>query len=91
MESQYATLFIGNSNVYPVYQYFRDIRSRNMHNLDLDLDLCNGPMPNTERSYATFYLLPIAMFVLSVTVCDTFAVEMCTTLTLTFRMGQSQV
>ena len=39
-----------------------------------------------ERPYTTFYLLAIARFTLSVTICEKLAIKMCMTLTLTFRM-----
>ena len=73
--------------------FLRHIHSQNMH--DLDLDLQNGPrsivyMP-MERLYATFLFLTIAMFALYVTICQIFAVKVCMTLTLTSRMGQSQM
>ena len=62
---------------------------------DLDLDLWNGSMSNInmqmERSDATFYLLAIPMFSLSVTVCEILTVEMCMTLTLIFRSSQGQI
>ena len=45
----------------------------------------NFPM---ARPYATLYLLAIANSVLSVTVCEIFAVEVCMTLTPTSGMGQ---
>ena len=41
-----------------------------------------------ERPYATFYLLTVAMFALSVTICEKLASEMCTTLALTFGTRQ---
>ena len=42
----------------------------------------------TERSCATLYLLALAIFALSVTICEKFAIEMCMTLILIFRFGQ---
>ena len=44
-----------------------------------------------EMPYATLYLLGIAMFALSATIFQKFAIEMCMTLTLTFRIGQCQI
>ena len=44
-----------------------------------------------DSPQATFYLLAIAMFVLSVTVCEILTVEMCMTLTLTFRIYQGKI
>ena len=41
-----------------------------------------------EMPYASFSLLAIALFALSVTVCEILKVEMCMTLTLTIRVGQ---
>ena len=38
--------------------------------------------------FATFYLWAIAIFVISVTVCEMLSVEICMTLTLTLRIGQ---
>ena len=32
-------LFLGDSNVNPICPHLRDIRSRNVHDLDFDLDL----------------------------------------------------
>ena len=55
-----------------------------------------GPRSNVnllfETSYATLYLLPIAMFAI-VTVCEILTVEMCVTLTLTltFRMVKGKM
>ena len=50
----------------------RDILSRNVR--DLDLDLKNGPRPNVsmpvERPYEPFYLFAIAVFALFVAVCE---------------------
>ena len=43
-----------------------------------------------KRPHATSYEL-IAMFVQSVIVCEIFTIEMCMTLTLTFRIGQGQM
>ena len=61
-----------------------------------ELDLEKGPRSNVnmpmEMPYATFYLLlAIAMFALTVTICEKFVIEMCITLTLTFRMGHGQM
>ena len=60
-----------------------------------DFDLANVSMSNInipiERPYATFYMLAIAMFVLSITVCEILIVEMCMALTLTVRMNQIQL
>ena len=44
-----------------------------------------------ESLYATIFLLAITAFALSVTVCEIFTVEMCMTLTLTFKIGQDQM
>ena len=43
-----------------------------------------------EMLYAT-YLLTIAIYAISVTICEIFIVEMCITLTLIFNMGQSEM
>ena len=55
----------------------------------------NGPRSNVnmpiEKTYATLYLLAIAVFALSVTICEEFTIEMCVTLALTFRIGQSEI
>ena len=70
---------------------FVKICNLNVH----DLDLQNGSMLNInipiERPYATSYLLAIALFALSVIVCEILTVEMRMTLTLTSRMGQDQM
>ena len=54
-----------------------EMLSQNIH--DLDLDLWNGLRSNVntqiERRYAYFYLLAIAMFVLSVGVWETITNE----------------
>ena len=59
---------------------------------DHDLELWNGSMSNIntqmERTYATLYLLEIAMFAQSVTIYEKFAIEMY--ITVTFRMSQCQ-
>ena len=43
-----------------------------------------------ERSYATFYLLEITMFPLSVADCKIFTVNMLMTITLIYRMGHDK-
>ena len=62
---------------------------------DLDLDLYNESMSNInvpmERPFAAFYLFAIAMLDLSVIVCAILTVEICMTLTMTFRMCQDQM
>ena len=62
MHSSYATLYLMAVVMFALY--FRDIRSRNMH--DIDLDVYNGSRSDEimpiEKPYAT------AMFALSVTV-----------------------
>ena len=77
-------VFVGNTNVCPICHRLRDINSQNV----LDADLWNGPRSNVnmpiERPHATFFVLAIAMFALSVTVCEILTVEMWMTLTLTF-------
>ena len=42
IESSCYITFDGNGNVFPICDRFRDIRSRNGHDLGLDLDLENG-------------------------------------------------
>ena len=44
-----------------------------------------------ESPHATFHLLPIAVFALSVTVCEILTEELYLTLTLTFRTGQGLI
>ena len=71
----------------------QDIISLNEHGLGLNLQ--NGPrsyvnIPN-ERPYTTFYVFPIAMFTIYITVSEILAVEMCMILTLTFRMVKGQM
>ena len=46
---------------------------------------------SVERPHATYYVLAMAMFALSVTLCEIFSVETCTILTLTFRMTRGQM
>ena len=60
-----------------------------MHDLDLDIyeSVSNINMPN-EMPHTTFYLLTMAMFALSVTICEKFAIQMCMTLTFAFEMDQ---
>ena len=81
-------MFVGNGNVCRICHQLRDIRSKNTY--DLDFDLYNWIMSNKnepmKRPYATSYLLAIAMFALSVTVCEILTVEICKPLTLTFRI-----
>ena len=56
----------------------REIRNRNVD--DLDIDLYNGSMLNINvpmgRPCTTFYLFTIAMFALSVTVCGIITFEL---------------
>ena len=70
-----------------------EIHNRNVH--DLNLDLYIGSMSNINmpmrRRYATFSFLAVAMFALSVSVCDILTVEKCMTLTLIFRMVQYEM
>ena len=64
--------FDDKSIVCPVYYHFRDIRSRNMH--DLGLDLQSRPKSNVnmliESQHATSYLMEIVMLAKSFTVCS---------------------
>ena len=62
----------------------------NLEIVEVDKVKINVSMP-MERPNATFYLLTIAMFALSVTSCKESAIEICMTLTLTFSMGQCQI
>ena len=41
--------------------------------------------------FITFHVLAIAMFALPITVCEILTVEMCMSLTLTFRISQYQM
>ena len=73
----------------------RDISSRNMRDLDIDLQLglrWNVNM-SIDRQCRTFYLMVIAMLTLSVTVYEIFAVDMPMSLTLTLilRTGNGQL
>ena len=92
-ERPHVTSCVVNSNVYIICHHLRDIRSRNVHNFDLDL--LNGLMSNInmpmERRHMTLYLLAIAMFALSVTVYEILKIEMCIGLILTFRKVQGQM
>ena len=53
-------------HVFSTCCHLRDIRSRNMHDLDLDLDFRNGPMSNVnrpiDRDYNSYYLMTMAVF-----------------------------
>ena len=73
-------------------QFYRIFRNR-IENY-LDLDLYNGLMLNInipiESQYATSYVFG-NMLVLYVTICEIFTVEICMTLTMTFRMSQGQL
>ena len=44
-----------------------------------------------ERPHATFYLVAITMFALSVIIYEKFAIEMCMTFTLISRTGQYHI
>ena len=74
----------GSSNVCLICHHFRDIHSRNAH--DLDLDLWNRSPSNVNilmvTSRAILHLITIAMFVLAATIWDIFAIWMFMTLTL---------
>ena len=48
-------------------------------------------MKNEDRPYASFYILAIAMFALSISNLEIFTVKACMILTLTFRMGQDHM
>ena len=78
IEKPRATLCFRKSNVCPICHYLRDISSRNVY--DLDPDLYNGPRSNInmpiENPHMTFYVLAIAMFVPSVTVCKIMTFEL---------------
>ena len=94
LERPHATSCVGNRYVCPICHHFRDIDSQNMH--DLNLELQNGPRLNVNMLmgmlyYATFYLLTISIFSLSVMICEIFAIKMCMTWTLTFKTGQGQM
>ena len=71
-------LFAYNSNVCPICHPLREVRNQNVH--DHNLDLSNGSISNInmpiERPYATFYLLAIAMFALSVTTGEIITFEL---------------
>ena len=67
----------------------RDIHSRNVH--DLDFDLYNGSRSNARHSQSKCawpWLWPLEWAKVK---CETFTVEMCMTLTLTFRMVQGEM
>ena len=59
---------------------------------DTDLDLQKEPISNinkpTESQCGTFYFMKIVMFALTITVCEIFATEACTTLTVNFRVDK---
>ena len=84
--------FDGKILVFSWYN-FQDIFCKNMH----DLDLQNGSMSNVnmpiESAYMICYLMAIVIlviFTLFVIIFLLFTVEICMTLTLNFRKGQSQ-
>ena len=62
--------FVDNSSVCHICHHLRDIHSRDVH--DLDVDLSNGPRSNLTmqmgRPYASFDLLAKATFATSVTI-----------------------
>ena len=66
IENPYACDFIfdGNSNVCPICHHFRDIYSRNVHDLDLHNGLTTNMNKPSEWKKATSYLVAIAMFVI---------------------------
>ena len=86
-------IFVGKSNACPICHRLRDIANRNVY--DLDPDLYNGPWLNVKmligRSHANFCVLAVAMFAMSVTVCEILTVEICMTLTVIFIIGQGQI
>ena len=49
------------------------------------------PDYSSRQPKVTIYLLPIARFTRSVTICKILTVKMCMTLALTFKMGQRQM
>ena len=71
------------------------VHNRATHRANYGVDLWSRPRSNlnpaTESPHATFYLLGMTMFVLSVTVCEILTVELYTILTLNFRTGQGQM
>ena len=73
----YATFYLlAIGNVCPICHQSREICNRNVH--DHDIDLYNGSNINMsmERLYAIFYLPGIALFALSVSVCEILIVKM---------------
>ena len=64
--------FFCNGNICPFCHHSRDIHNQNVHGLDLVL--YNEPRSNVnmpiESLHATFYIIAMAMFALSVTVCE---------------------
>ena len=87
--------FDGNSSVScvcSIYYHLQNIRNRNMHYLDIDIQIrswLNASM-KIKSQYRTFYLIEIVIFALSIIVYEILAVEMCMTLTWTFRMGKDK-
>ena len=82
-------IFHGNSNVFPILDYFRDMHNRNVCNFNLDLyRMGQGQIEIDMRLHN---LMAVVMFTLSVIILDIFAVEMCTVLAVTFRMDQGQM
>ena len=77
IESPFATAYLYAIVMLAPYvcRHFRDIHSRNV--LDLDFDLGNGLKSFVNKPIERPYpcLFPIAMFALSVTVCEIFIVK----------------
>ena len=78
-------------NVSLFCRHFRDIRSRNVDDHDLENWLRSNLNMLIEIPYATSYLMAIVMFALSITILETFTVEICMTLTSTIRIDKSQI
>ena len=95
IESPHATFYLLATTMFAlsVTICFPYINSRIVQAINLDMQI--GPRSNVnmlmKTPYATLYLLAIAMFAQSVIMCEKFAIEMCMTLTLTFRMGQLDI
>ena len=92
IESPYSTsLFDGNSNVCPLFPFqISAVEMCMTLPRPLEWSKVKSKYAN-GNTFLTFYLLAITMIATSFTVCEIFIVEMCMTLTLTFRMSHGQM
>ena len=77
-KSTHDFLYDCNSNIGNINHHLRDVRNKNVH--DLDLDFRNGPRSNANisiesRPDLTTYLMTIVLFLLSLVIYETFAYQ----------------